>query len=112
MGLDESLMTPIVCLVGSSNGSYFVRGQRGRQHVVIDNRQESVELPPSDEQFWVDVAVCHGAPYRTGVDEGVADDTEVEAVPQHGPQPCPAGLHFSHKHISRGFRPSERRAIT
>ena len=51
----------------------------------VDDWQKGVELPPSGEELMVDdiVVTLDGASYRPGVDKGVADDAEVEAVPQH-----------------------------
>ena len=51
--------------------------------MIVDYRKKRIELPPSDEQLGVDFASVVGdsAPYRPGVDEGVADNAQVEAVP-------------------------------
>ena len=71
----------------------------------VDDWQKGVELPPSGEELTVDdiVVTLDGASYRPGVDKGVADDAEVEAVPQHRPEPHPAGLHLPQEHVGRGL---------
>ena len=42
-------------------------------------------MPPSEEELRVNdvIVTLDGASYWAGVDKGVADDAEVEAVPQH-----------------------------
>ena len=51
----------------------------------MDDWQKGVELPPSDEELRVDdvIVTLDGASYWPRVDKRVADDAEVEAVPQH-----------------------------